>query len=70
MGRLSHDIGQHSRDLVQNTHEERRYLGVITSRANMARAVRGPSHRIHTSLVPLKLCNWNCWNPNIQNHYF
>ncbi len=32
--------------------------------------MRGPSNRIHSSLVLLKFCNWNCWNSNIQNHHF
>ncbi len=32
--------------------------------------MRGPSNRIHSSLVLLKFCNWNCWNSNIQNYHF
>jgi len=45
-------------------------LGVIPSRADVARRVRGPGQGIHGRLVPLELGHWQGWEPDVEDDDF
>ena len=42
-------------------------LGVVTSRADVARGVRSPSQGVDGRLVPLELRHWEGWEPDVQD---